>query len=132
MPSSLLQFAGKLFRPEDGIVERYLRERRVEVVELQDILQHPQALHPWSGTYWLCMAAAVRDVHGHLRSVHRTFLSTTNPPTKALIDPVRAVWRGIKVGGCAIHLASAALLLGEGIESTANAMRLLGLPAHGR
>ena len=77
------------------------------------------------------MAGAVRDVNGWLRSVHRTFLSHLEPPGKAPVEPVRMLWLKTSIKGCAVWLAPAAstLLVGEGIESTASAMKLLGLPA---
>src|SRR5579859_8062725 len=74
------------------------------------------------------MVAAVRNVDGHLTSLHRTFLSYTDPPTKAPVEPTRMLLGPAR--GCAIRLAPAAptLLIGEGIETTASAMKLLGLP----
>jgi putative DNA primase/helicase len=130
LPPGLLEFDAKLVRPENRVVERYLRERLVEVADLQDILQHPKAFHAPSGTWWPAMVAAVRDVDGHLRSLHRTFLSHIAPPAKAPIEPVRMLWKGVPARVCAIHLAPAApsMLVGEGIETTASAMKLLGLP----
>ncbi len=128
LPPGFLKFDTELRRPEKGRVERYLRQRGIEVAKLNDIAYHPKAFHAPTNSWWPAMVAAVRDVGGHVRSFHRTFLSYTEPPTKAPIEPNRMLWGSAR--GCAIRLASAgaALILGEGIETTASAMKLCGLP----
>src|SRR5262249_59317507 len=97
---------------------------------LKDIAQHRAAFHPPSGRWWPCMVAAVRDVDGHGRSLHRTFLSYTYPTTKAPVEPPRLLWPGTSSRGCAIQLAPAAreMVVAEGIETTASAMIIFGLP----
>jgi hypothetical protein len=134
-PPFYIDFNKKLVPPERQATERYLRQRGIAVAELREILHHPRAYHQPTGTWWPCMVAAVRDVNGWLRSVHRTFLSYTEPPVKAALggvtlDPVRMTWLGTSVKGCAVWLAAPAptLLIGEGLESTAAAMKLHGLP----
>jgi hypothetical protein len=135
LPPFLFEFGSKLIHPENRKTERYLKARGIEVSELREILHHPRAYHQPTGRWWPCMVAAVRSVDGHLRSVHRTFLSHTEPPTKAMlggvvIDRVRMTWFGIPVRGCAIWLSPPAptLVVAEGIETTASAMKRYGLP----
>jgi hypothetical protein len=134
-PPYYLDFNRQLVLPKRQVTERYLWARGIAVSELQDILHHPRAYHQPTGTWWPCMVAAARDVAGYLRSVHRTFLSHMEPPGKAalggvVIDPVRMLWVKTSVKGCAVHLAPAAreMLVAEGIESTASAMKLLSMP----
>jgi hypothetical protein len=129
-PLALYKFDAELISPEKGVVERYLRERGIQVAPLQDVAQHPQALHPPSGRWWPAMVACVRDVNGHARSLHRTYLSYTHPPVKAPVTPSKLLWPGLSVRKCAIHLSPAAptMLVAEGIETTASAMVILGLP----
>lgn len=130
LPLALLEFDAELVSPKKGIVEAYLAERGIKIAPLQDILQHRRAWHPPSSRSWPCMVAAVRDVAGHVRSLHRTFLSYTYPPTKAAVEPARLLWPGTSSRGCAIHLAPAfpKMLIAEGIETTAAAMQRYGLP----
>jgi hypothetical protein len=135
LPPFLASFNGKLVRPENRKTARYLKARGIEVAALREIMHAPRAYHWPTGTSWPAMVAAVRSADGWLRSVHRTFLSHTEPPTKAMlggvvIDRVRMTWFGIPVKGCAIWLSPPAptLVIGEGIETTASAMKRYGLP----
>jgi hypothetical protein len=127
-PPGFLKFDAEIVSPKDGVVEAYLAKRGIDVGALHDIGYHPEAFHRPSGWPWPAMVAAVRDVDGHPRALHRTFLNYTGPPRKAPIDPVRMLWGPAR--GCAIHLAQAAptLVIAEGIETTASAMKLLNLP----
>lgn len=131
LPPSLIEFDAQLRPPEKTAVERYLAHRGIDVRALNDIGYHPKAFHAPTGFSWPAMVAAVRDVEGRLKSLHRTFLSYTDPPTKAPVDPVRMLWAETSSRGCAVRLAPAAreLLIGEGIETTASAMIALGLPS---
>jgi putative DNA primase/helicase len=87
----------------------------------------PSCRYP-DGTVWPAMLSAVTDVSGELVAVHRTFLDRDGlrkaPVTNAklTLGPV---------AGCAIRLDAAAsqLVVGEGVESSASAGRLLGLPS---
>jgi hypothetical protein len=128
--SQYRKFDAGLVLPENRATECYLRARGLEVRDLEDVRHHPRAYHGPTGTWWRAMVAAVKGADGYLRSVHRTFLSYSTPLTKAPIEPVCMLWRGTSIKGCAIRLAPAVetLLIGEGIESTASAMKLHGLP----
>jgi putative DNA primase/helicase len=124
------KFDAELISAETGPVKWYLRARGIDITTLSDIAQHRQAWHQPSGRYWPCMVAGVRDVEGKMRSLHRTYLSYSDPPTKAPIDPPRMLWPGPSTRGCAIRLAPAfpKMLIAEGIETTASAMKIFGLP----
>jgi putative DNA primase/helicase len=82
--------------------------------------------HPEGGRY-PALVALVQGADGRPVAVHRTYL--TNAGRKASCEPVKAskgpVW------GAAIRLApvAAELVVGEGVETTASAARLMGLPA---
>ena len=131
LPPGLIEFAADLIRPEHGVMRRYLRLRGLDAVaDLVDIAQHPQAWHKPTDTWWPCMVAAVRDHNDRLRSLHRTWLYHLDPPQKAPIEPNRMLYGGAPCAGCAIHLTPAGpvLLLGEGLESTSSAMKVLGVP----
>jgi putative DNA primase/helicase len=129
-PTGLIEFDAQLRHPEKSVVERYLANRGIDVRAVNDIAYHRKAFHKPTGTWWPCMVAAVRDVDGRVRSLHRTFLSYTDPPTKAPIEKPRMLWLGATCSGCAIRLAPAGrtLVIGEGIETVASAMVQLGLP----
>src|SRR5207248_3127907 len=81
---AMLRFDAELVRPRNGsAVAGYLRTRGLDVGTLNDIAQHPQAYHRDSGQWWPAVVAAVRDVDGNVRALHRAFLSYTEPPGKA-------------------------------------------------
>lgn len=107
--------------------QRYLQNRGINIT-LNDTAYCPRLWHPWSASSWPAMVNAVRTVSGHVASLHCTYLSYTEPPEKALIEPVRTFVGPLS--GHAVHLAQAGreLLLGEGIETVASAMQLLRLP----
>ncbi len=74
------------------------------------------------------MIALVQNAAGKPLAVHRTYLAPDGRG-KARVDPQRA-WLGPTWGG-AVRLDAGAteLVIGEGIETSASAGRLLGLPA---
>jgi putative DNA primase/helicase len=84
--------------------------------------------HP-DGRKLLAIMALVTDMSGAPMAVHRTFI--THDGRKANVDPAKAslgpVWGGtIKLSPIE---ADKPLVIGEGIESSASAGRLMGLPA---
>ena len=85
-------------------------------------LRHPQKSGRYCG-----LVALVLDVSGVLVAVHRTYLVPDG--RKARVEPVKAS-KGPIAGG-AIRLSPAArhIVIGEGIETSASAGLLLGLPA---
>lgn len=89
----------------------------------------PDAKHP-SGARCLCMIALAVDDAGRGVAVHRTYLAPGGM-TKAKLDPPRATLGPI--GGAVVRLClprdGAALVIGEGIETSLSAGLLTGLPA---
>jgi len=73
------------------------------------------------------MLALVQDVAGAPIAVHRTYL--TRAGRKADAVPVKASVGPIFGGAIRLDAAAAELVIGEGIETSASAGRLLGLPA---
>ena len=111
-------------RPLAGTVaEAYLDGRRVAHVTGAPALRfHPALGHPTARGRWACLVAGVQDVNGRYIGVQRTYL---NGPHKAAVEPVRASLGSLRGG--AVRLGEprdGCLLLGEGIESTAAAVRL--------
>jgi hypothetical protein len=128
---AVAKLLAELICPNKTRVQWYLRERGIEVSALDDVSYCRALWHTPTSTTWPGMVAKVCDVSGHVVALHRTWLSysyTDRPPTKAPIEPNRMLLGEMK--GCAIHLAPAAptLVVGEGLETTASAMRLMGLP----
>jgi hypothetical protein len=84
--------------------------------------------HPEGGKF-PAMVALVTDMSGASSAVHRTFI--TRDGCKASVEPAKAslgpVWGGV------IRLqplvADKPLVIGEGVESSASAGRVMGLPA---
>jgi putative DNA primase/helicase len=83
--------------------------------------------HPEARGRYPALIAAVVDVAGNPVAIHRTYLTTAG--RKAAVEPAKAskgpVWRG------AIRLDPEApeIVVGEGLETSASAGRLLDLPA---
>lgn len=73
------------------------------------------------------MLALVQDMTGAPVAVHRTYL--TRGGHKADADPVKASVGPIFGGAIRLDDAAAEMLVGEGIETSASAGRLFGLPA---
>ena len=75
------------------------------------------------------MIALVSDVAGSPIAVHRTYL--TRDGKKARIEPVKASLGSFWGGAIRLHALAAdtPLVIGEGIETSASAGRLIGLPA---
>lgn len=112
-------------------VALYLASRGLSGLEASSsLLYGPRVSHPQGGGVRLpAMVAAIRDAHGALTGVHRTFLTLTG--SKADADPVKASM-GV-VAGAAVRLhphdANRPLVIGEGIETAASAGLLLQAPA---
>jgi hypothetical protein len=117
---------------------KYLEARGIEhLVDCADLGFHSSCPHP-SGTLERpvrlpALVAAVRDVAGRLTGVHRTYVRSDGA-SKADIVPSKAS-SGLISGGVVRLmsleqvLAAGGLVVGEGIENSASAGLLLGLPA---
>ena len=115
-------------RPVAGtIAEHYLTARGVGHVAGAPALRfHPGITHRTAPGRFPALVAGIQDVAGRFLAIQRTYL---DGPGKADIDPVRASLGSI--AGGAVRLAPMfddAVLVGEGIESTAAAVRVLDWP----
>jgi putative DNA primase/helicase len=82
--------------------------------------------HPEGGWY-PALVAIVLDGTGAPVAIHRTYLSRDGH--KARVEPVKASKGPVWGGAIRLDPAAPEIVLGEGIESSASAGRLLGLPA---
>jgi len=83
--------------------------------------------HPEERGRMPAMLALVQDVTGAPVAVHRTYL--TRGGRKADVAPVKASVGPIFGGAIRLDAAAAEMVIGEGVETSASAGRLLGLPA---
>jgi putative DNA primase/helicase len=108
----------------------YLRARGIEYVAGSQALRFRSDTHHPEGGALAALIAVVSDATGQPVAAHRTYL-TRDGLAKARVTPQKAslgpVWGG------AVRLAEASqrspLVIGEGIESSAAAGLLMGLPA---
>jgi len=85
---------------------------------------HPCLSHPVAPGRFPVLVAGVQDAGGRFQGIQRTYL---HGPHKAAVEPVRASLGSLAGGACRLAESSdGRLLVGEGIESTAAAMRVLG------
>ncbi len=111
------------------LAETYLLARGVGHVAVAPSLRFfPALAHPYAPGRFPAIVAGVQCAAGRFEAVHRIYLDRSGAG-KANVDPARASL-GSTAGG-AVRLAEpehGRLLVGEGIESTAAAMVLFGLP----
>lgn len=117
----------KQTRPLAGTVAaRYLGARGVgHVAGVPALRFHPGLSHPAAPGRFPVLVAGVQDIGGRFAGIQRTYLAPDGP-CKAAVDPVRASL-GHLTGG-AVRLADPVdgrLLVGEGVETTAAAVRML-------
>lgn len=123
--------ACKLWRtgttPIGTAVERYLAKRGLPRLERSDSIRfRPDTPHPAGGCL-PAMLALVTDATGKPAGLHRTFL--TPDGRKALVEPVKASLGPVWGGAIRLDPEAPELVIGEGIETSASAGRLLNLPA---
>jgi len=106
----------------------YLAARGIpDMARLPDLRFAPSCNHPEHGSH-PTMIGLVRDTQGTPLAIHRTYLRADGTG-KADVEPAKAslgpIWGG------AVRLAPIApeLVIGEGIETSASAGELIGLPA---
>lgn len=102
---------GRQVPPPAGAPLRYLRE----------------AKHP-SGARLPCMLALVTDAAGRGVALHRTFLAPGGAG-KTSADPARMTLGQVKGGAVRLYPPGPRLVIGEGLETSLSAARLLKLPA---
>ena len=115
-------------RPVAGTVAAaYLDARGVGHVARAPALRfRPGIAHPNAPGRFPALVAGVQDAGGQFVGIQRTYLDGAR---KAALDPVRASLGSLAGGAVRIlEPAGDALLLGEGIESTAAAVRVLDWP----
>ena len=115
-------------RPLAGTVAAaYLDARGVGHVARAPALRfHPGITHPSVPGRFPALVAGVQDAAGDFMGIQRCYLDGAR---KAELDPVRASLGSLAGGAVRIlEPAGDALLLGEGIESTAAAVRVLDWP----
>lgn len=108
------------------LAERYLASRGVPwLARCENIRFRANCPHP-SGATLPALVCLVHDGEGAIAAVHRTFLAPDG--SKAAVNTVKASIGSF--AGCAIrlHQACAELVVGEGLETTASAASILGLP----
>ena len=81
--------------------------------------------HP-SGIRLPALVALVLDGGGNVVAIQRTFLDPTG--RKAMVDPVKASMGSFAGGAIRLRPAAPEMVVGEGLETTASAVVLLGLP----
>ena len=116
-------------RPLAGtIAEHYLNERGVGFVAGARCLRfHPGLRHRNAPGRFPALVSGVQDVAGRFMGIQRTYLDGAR---KAAVDPVRASLGSLAGGGVRLgETVAGRVLVGEGIESTAAAMRVLDVPA---
>ena len=114
----------------DTIAETYLTARGVGHVGVAPALRFSPALsHPCAPGRFPCLVAGVQDAAGGFLGVQRTYLAADGAG-KANVEPPRASLGSLSGG--AVRLgepeSGRALVVGEGIESTAAAMVLFDAP----
>lgn len=110
------------------LADRYLTSRNLAGLAASSALRFRQDVHHPEGGRLPALMAAVTDVEGSLIAVHRTFLDATTAG-KAKVTPVKASLGPVWGGAIRLDPIAAELVIGEGIESSASAGRLMGLPA---
>ena len=84
---------------------------------------HAALSHPAAPGRFPALVAGAQDVRGRFLGIQRTYL---DGPHKATVDPVRASLGSLARGAVRLREAhDGALLVGEGVESTAAAVRVL-------
>ncbi|MDQ6747733.1 MAG: toprim domain-containing protein, partial [Candidatus Dormibacteraeota bacterium] len=105
----------------------YLARRGLATLATSPALRcRPDCWHPEGGRY-PALVALVEDAAGKPLAVHRTYLRPDG--SKADADPVKASLGPVWGGAIRLDRLAPELVIGEGIETSASAGRLLGLPA---
>ena len=106
----------------------YLRARNLPDLIGSDALRFaPSCNHPEKGSY-PAVIALVRDQHGTPLAIHRTYLRLDGTG-KADVEPPKASLGPIWGGAIRLDPVAPEIVIGEGIETSASAGLLIGLPA---
>ena len=105
---------------------RYLARRGLPWLVGHDHVRYrADAPHPGGGRL-PAMVWLVHDGAGSIAAVHRTYLAPDG--SKAAADPVKATLGSFAGGAIRLHPAAPEMVVAEGLETTAAAAFLLGLP----
>lgn len=105
---------------------RYLARRGLPwLTSHEHVRYRANTSHP-GGARLPAMVWLVHDGGGSIAAVHRTYLAPDG--SKAAVDPVKASLGPIAGGAIRLHPAAPEMVVGEGLETTAAAAFLLGLP----
>ncbi len=105
---------------------RYLARRGLPwLAQHEHVRYRADTSHP-SGARLPAMVWLVHDGAGSIAAVHRTYLAPDG--TKAAVDPVKATLGSFAGGAIRLHPAAPEMVVAEGLETTASAAFLLGLP----
>jgi hypothetical protein len=104
----------------------YLTRRGLDwLIPHEDVRFRPECSHP-TGARLPAMIWQVRNAAGSVTCLHRTFLTWEGQ--KATVDPPKATWGSFAGGAIRLHPACWEMVIGEGIETTASAATILGIP----
>ena len=104
----------------------YLTRRGLDwLVPHEDVRFRPECPHP-SGARLPAMIWQVRNSQGSVCCLHRTYLTWDG--SKAAVDPPKATMGSFAGGAIRLHPACWEMVVGEGIETTASAATMLGIP----
>jgi putative DNA primase/helicase len=105
----------------------YLARRGLErMIDSLALRYRDDTPHPAGGRY-PALAALVQNAAGQPVGVHRTYLAADG--TKARLEPPKASLGPIWGGAIRLAPAGPEIVIGEGVETSASAGVLLGLPA---
>ncbi len=105
---------------------RYLARRGLPWLVGHDHVRYrADTSHP-GGARLPAMVWLVHDGAGNIAAVHRTYLAPDG--TKAAVDPVKATLGGFAGGAIRLYEAAPEMVVAEGLETTAAAAVMLGLP----
>ena len=116
--------------PANGtLADRYLTARGLPGLATSPVLRfRGDTPHPEGGKL-PALIALVSDIAGRPLGIHRTYLARDG--SKARVEPAKASLGPVWGGAIRLHpvIIGTALVIGEGIESSTSAGRLMGLPA---
>lgn len=113
------------------IAETYLAARGLAGEASAALRYHPALRHPnAAGTFPALVALVVSTETGEPVAIHRTYLHRDGTG-KAGVEPAKASKGPIRGGAIMLHepAAGAPLVIGEGIETSLSAGRMIGAPA---
>lgn len=120
-------WAGAAPATADDLAGRYLTRRGLaHLIGSTALRYRADVPHPAGGRY-PGLVALVQDAAERPLGVHRTYLATDG--RKAAVEPVKASLGPVWGGAIRLHPAAPEIVIGEGIETSASAGLLLGLPA---